>query len=1179
MSLLKKVASTTALVVLASGIVASGTASAYTQAQLAAANNLAAQWIINDHSNNPAGYALDQNVLRQEIAAVARGIAGIPKKATCDNEFADVSATNPNTWACYTVEALRDAGKIAANPLFRPEDNITKAEALGMVVKAACDDQYAYDASKGTTWQEQVRDFAVAKGIISTFSDFNALATRGFAFEAGNNAMTACKATDNTSNTGGDDDFNKLLCQLDPSQPSCKTTGNTQTGSENTQTGSENTQTETPVTTTATVALASDTPAAATIPGGVTGVPVAKFSFTAGSEDLTVNNLVLKRRGLSDKDTLTGLAAFTDEGRVSHSKNDSQENDTEATLTLFNGWVVVPAGTSKTITIVADVANSSIANWDEFAIELKSVQASEDVDGTPVLANTMKVGGVNADTLEVQDDSDPSDVKAGQSDVEITKFKLKGDNDSDVIVKSITLKGDGTVDEEDELVNYKLKNGNTVLAETAKANGKYVTFDLGDGFLVKEDKTEKLVVTADIVGGAGKTIAFKIDKNLDVTAEGTNYGYGANVTGTIGTDFSTINIDAWELTLKEIDASNDKIREDKDNVELGTIKVTNVAGQNLELQKLAVRVQSTGTWVENVLENFEAVIGGTSYELDRVGTGNDVYFADEDLTIALPQGVTEIKLQADTKKDLPTWTKVTLSVATPTTSPADGEFYVVETEDDNVVKDLTPSSMSFKTLEVIDAAATVTKVPTPSLSVVRGAEDVVAGIFHVKADEASDITIDELKVKVTASWSAATNQEIAKVALYKGSVSDANLLDQVSGSNLDSDGVADFNGFNVTVPADQAEDFVVTVSVVDSVDAVNHSPIEVKLAEISAEDDDSDDIAVKDSAGNEVTTANLLDSDANITVTDSGKLTIEGDINNTDNQDPKTILAGNSKVVYSADVIATNEEVDVEKITFTYSGAGLDDALVNATLYLDNVEVATNAHADITANSITFDNLTNLIIPTQTAELRVELNTATVGNEHTGKTVLDAKITGISVDAWDATWVDSGKDLAAWDITSNVNAADSNTFSIVPVVVTPTVEATFGTEAKIKVTVDAGDNHQKTSNAAPSATVKKLVFTELGNSGEADAYAIYKDGDSANITDCTVSGNEVTCTLPGSGINVSDEETFIVKAKGTTDKTYALKLKKDGVVYTTSATDDNNDGTVEFKSNLTEELDLGSKTF
>ena len=98
-----------------------------------AANMLASKGIINDHAADPAAYNLGQNVLRQEIAAVTMGVASLTKKTTCDNEFSDVSATTPNTWACYVVETLRDNGMIAANAKFNPESNITKAEALGRI--------------------------------------------------------------------------------------------------------------------------------------------------------------------------------------------------------------------------------------------------------------------------------------------------------------------------------------------------------------------------------------------------------------------------------------------------------------------------------------------------------------------------------------------------------------------------------------------------------------------------------------------------------------------------------------------------------------------------------------------------------------------------------------------------------------------------------------------------------------------------------------------------------------------------------------------------------------------------------------------------------------------------------------------------------------------------------------
>jgi hypothetical protein len=59
--------------------------------------------------------------------------------------------------------------------------------------------------------------------------------------------------------------------------------------------------------------------------------------MTAGSEDVTVTSLIVKRAGLSQAATLTSLAVFTSEGRVSKGKNDSEENDTQATLNLNSG--------------------------------------------------------------------------------------------------------------------------------------------------------------------------------------------------------------------------------------------------------------------------------------------------------------------------------------------------------------------------------------------------------------------------------------------------------------------------------------------------------------------------------------------------------------------------------------------------------------------------------------------------------------------------------------------------------------------------------------------------------------------------------------------------------------------------------------------------------------------------
>ncbi len=152
------------------------------KSETGAANSLASQWIINNHINDPENYNLGSNVLRQEIAAVARGVAKLDKKSTCENIFSDLSAINPNSWACVNVEVLVDNDLISRNTTFRPEDKITKSEAIAMLIKAIWFD-YEYDTNSSDNWQKQVVDFAARAWVVENFTDYNTDATRGWIFQ------------------------------------------------------------------------------------------------------------------------------------------------------------------------------------------------------------------------------------------------------------------------------------------------------------------------------------------------------------------------------------------------------------------------------------------------------------------------------------------------------------------------------------------------------------------------------------------------------------------------------------------------------------------------------------------------------------------------------------------------------------------------------------------------------------------------------------------------------------------------------------------------------------------------------------------------------------------------------------------------------------------------------------
>ncbi len=1080
MNLFKKATASIALVALVSSVFSTGV-SANSSSQIEAANALAAKGFINTQAD-AADYNLNQNVLRQEIAKVAANMAGIEANTTCNGSFADVSATTPNTWACGYVEALLDAGAISANTNFRPEDNISKSEAVKMVLEAA---GYEGIYTNASNWQEEVVAFAVDKGIVASFTNYNTPATRGFIFEAGNDAIVSMETVAEETC----DEISQLLGLCGD-----------ETTMEDTTTDTTDTTVVVSSNNVLTVELSPETADAATIPGAISGLAVASFDFTAGSEDTTVTSLIVKRKGLSNADTLTGLAAFTSEGRISKAKNDSQENNTEATLTLDNGGIVIKAGETITLTIVADVATSGTTNGDEFAIELLEVTASTDVEGLEnLVGNTMRVGGVDAATLTIETDGSVSDVKVGDEAVEIFKFKVEGSNDEDIILKSITFKGEGSVDEEDELSNYELEFDGSIVA-TSEANGKYVTFNLGDGVTIAEGQTERFKVLADIVAGVNEVIAFKVDKTLDVTAIGTKYGFGASVNidavdaadGISGgtNDLGDLTIDAGELTLSDIDAPADKIRADKDEVVLGSVKVSNVSGAALELQTFAVDVALTGGFIDDgigggtandgnqngtelavtldtVFENFEVEINGTAYELTAVnGTLASSSYSDTDLTVTLPEGVTTMVIRADTKRYVSAGTVAALTVNNIGTTG----FKAVELQEETAVSDISPSSLSFKDIEFITAGAKLSAVPLADVTVVRGSNDIVANQFEIKAEEASLVEVDEVKVTV-AGYVGGTvlaneaNKVVSSVTLYKGSVSDANKLDQQSGTKISSAGLVTFDGFKTKIAANDTETFLAVISIVDGVDSVGKT-LTVDVTSVNVTDDDGDDTSVTGTALN----------NKNIVVTNSGSFTVDFDANNDANEDTKTILAGTSVVVASYDVQAQNEAVDVETVDVTFDNTtNLSDAFLSAELILDGTVVGTATNSDLVGDTVTFDDLTMLEIPTENVELEVKVTTSTIGFEKVGSAIASNFITSISMS--DVTGVDSGKTVVA-----QTELDDAKVFSVVDVVVVASVVKTLANgTAQLELTADSGDNTQAGSNSAPVVNLVSLEFTDNGN--------------------------------------------------------------------------------------------------
>lgn len=147
-----------------------------TKTPLEAANFLAAEGIITDKSANPTEYRLLDTITRKEVMKIVMKLSGKEIVDECDGDFSDV----PADWGCKYIEAALEAGYIAANATFRPDDNITKTEAMKLVLKAK-----GIEKSQVTdNWQEDYMMTAYEYGIINEkYTDYNADASRGWIFQ------------------------------------------------------------------------------------------------------------------------------------------------------------------------------------------------------------------------------------------------------------------------------------------------------------------------------------------------------------------------------------------------------------------------------------------------------------------------------------------------------------------------------------------------------------------------------------------------------------------------------------------------------------------------------------------------------------------------------------------------------------------------------------------------------------------------------------------------------------------------------------------------------------------------------------------------------------------------------------------------------------------------------------
>lgn len=907
-TLFRKVIAAVSATAIAMSIVAPVSVNAYTDAEYKAATALAEAGVIN-MQDNASGYKLGDNITRREVAKVTMKLSGKETPETCNGLFSDLDSSD---FGCKYAEAMVSNGFAAANDTYRPNDNVSKFEILKLVLKAQGLDKAE---GFGDNFQAAYVQAALDNGIISeSFTDYNTAAVRGFVFSAGAESIS-------------EDEVEVELCEI---LGTCGTDTTTPVEPNPTSptTPVEPTPT-TPVTSeedVLTVEVSASTPNGKTIAGGASNTVVAVYELTAGNSDVEVSNMVLERLGLGDKDTIENVVLTDGEtgDRLSNNKSFNSSDD-EANISLNSGYVV-KAGETRMINVEVTVGKAynwttAVAAGDRFIINLMEVSAGSDVELEGNMeSEEFEIANVNASGVTISKDSSVSDPQLGETEAEIFRFAAEMDSEDGTFEK-ITFEFDNSR-AEDAFRNFVLKNDGNVIAETATMSDEYLTFVIDGGFELKDNKKERFVVLADVVAEAGETFIISIDEKNDVTVIEDKFDSTASVTlGTTATEIDSITIEAGEITIVEMDVENDKIREDKDNVDLAMFKIESLAGKNLEIEEFGVQIvvnegASPATKISDLLENIELydVTNSRTYDLSLDGTDDlDAVYSDDNISISLGSEPVTYVVRADTLDDITRFDSVDFTVSFTTgdkVNNTEGGLYIVETEDDKPVTDITPGTITFKKIDGSESGATLSKLSLSNSNAVVGSKDVEMIRFQIEADESSSIDVEQFILTGTVAGALAFDRTtVSQLRLYKDSVSEANLLDSVSGSQIST--TATFNDFKVKVPANEEVEFIVTADIVkDTALDVNAQTDSIALTV------DASEAIVRDSDGDDVTVSGNDILGRTLTVNGLGTLTAVVEDSDVKVKDEKIILAGTemSDFVAGFELTATNEAILVEEL-------------------------------------------------------------------------------------------------------------------------------------------------------------------------------------------------------------------------------------------------------------------------
>jgi hypothetical protein len=728
-----------------------------------------------------------------------------------------------------------------------------------------------------------------------------------------------------------------------------------------------------------TVILADSSPEDYTTIVQGTNAEVAVFELTANNGAVEISSFDLELVS-GDTGLATAYAIYDGNGTRVSRVDTSLSSENVAHMTMLDGGLVISDGTSEDFHVMVTVAagadtstfNTFMTTADMVTSNANSVDAGDEGIETNIIS---VISNSLVGALSVDDNGSISNPELGGTEETIAEFELEETgSEQDTYLMGITFENTGSADLEEAITDvYLLNNTGDMLAEGV-INGDYLSFQLEEGALVEQDDTEDFEVVAKIIGEFGETLIFDIEETLDVFAlDEAGNNVGITITDyTVASNTSTI--DAGTISVAFNDASSDEMRDDKNDVELGSFDVTVGADNiyidsfNLDFTAYLNGTEAAAAQVAEILEEIELYssdFGVIDLSCSTSGTAGSLCTNDDELdldggdtytfviradTIDAGDGTVTGFALFDTTATSYDELSVDVAFANLGTTSSTGGIEFKERQNDDEITDVTPSSETLKEVTGTAAGFDANIIAlSSSLDAVIGTNGVLALEIDFEEDQGvSDLMVDDLTfgertTDVVAAFSSTTVNSVELYAVYEGDDTEY-LVESKGGSDISSETIT-FDNIAIPVYMDTITTFRVYVNLVEDT-ANDGETIRLALTAYSVEDDEGDNVYASQDNGTLSGTANdgvfngtLLDNDAptdaddemdgvtsarEITVQDKGTLLLEMvlDDNTTGTDDPRWFTLGEDAVVL-ATIAATadNEMVEIEDMVLDFSAS------------------------------------------------------------------------------------------------------------------------------------------------------------------------------------------------------------------------------------------------------------------